>query len=111
MESINYLEIIPNEVLYMITAHIPAPYSYIFVTMTCKDIALRLSSLIKYGDKPLKKLCEIAAKDGHLEVLIWARQNGCNWDWRTCANAAKNGHQEVIKWARQNGCEWKGLSV
>ena len=50
--------------------------------------------------------CKNAAKNGHLEVLKWARENGCPWDWRTCTYAALNGHLEVLKWARENGCLW-----
>jgi hypothetical protein len=45
-----------------------------------------------------------AALGGHLEVLKWARENGCPWDELTCAWAAKSGHIEVLKWARANGC-------
>ena len=41
---------------------------------------------------------------GHLEVLKWARANGCPWDWWTCANAAAGGHLEV--WAHENDCPW-----
>ena len=26
------------------------------------------------------------------------------WDRWTCANAAEGGHLEVLKWARENGC-------
>ena len=47
-----------------------------------------------------------AAKNGNLEVLQWARQNGCKWGPNTCVYAAENGHLEVLQWARQNGCEW-----
>jgi len=47
-----------------------------------------------------------AAKGGHLEVLKWARENGCPWDEWTCAYAAEGGHLEVLKWARENGCPW-----
>jgi NTP pyrophosphatase (non-canonical NTP hydrolase) len=47
---------------------------------------------------------------GYLEVLRWARENGCPWDGRTCYNAAMNGHielhLEVLKWARANGAPW-----
>jgi len=50
--------------------------------------------------------CAEAAKGGHLEVLQWARANGCPWDWRTCMYAAQNGHLEVLQWARANGCPW-----
>ena len=52
-------------------------------------------------------ICEIAAEYGHLEVLKWARENGCPWDILTCTYAAaKGGHLEVLKWARENRCPW-----
>jgi|SRR5579872_721457 len=53
-----------------------------------------------------KLLCHKSAAEGSLEVLKWARSNGCVWDWRTCAYAAQNGHLEVLKWTRSNDCEW-----
>ena len=42
----------------------------------------------------------------HLEVLKWARANGCPWDWRTCSEAAYGGHLELLRWARENGAPW-----
>ena len=33
-------------------------------------------------------------------------QNGCEWDSWTCWGAAKGGHLEVLRWARENGCPW-----
>ena len=48
-----------------------------------------------------------AAREGHLEILKWAREHGCEWDSFTCANAALGGHLETLKWARENGCEWE----
>ena len=53
--------------------------------------------------------CAYAAKEGHLAILKWARENGCDWDSRTCAYAAQKGHLEVLKWARQNGCKCEGI--
>ena len=53
-----------------------------------------------------KYLCEDAARGGHLEVLKWARENGCPWDERTCRGAAQGGQLEALKWARENGCPW-----
>ena len=41
---------------------------------------------------------------GHLEVLKWARENGCPLDEETCWYAAMGGHLNVLKWARENGC-------
>ena len=46
-----------------------------------------------------------AAMGGHLEVLQWARENGCPWNKQTCHNAAKCGHLEVLQWARANDCQ------
>ena len=51
-------------------------------------------------------VCTEAARDGHLEVLRWARARGCGWDEETCAAAAKGGHLEVLKWLREHGCPW-----
>ena len=51
-------------------------------------------------------VCSEAAGGGFLEILIWARENGCEWDEDTCAKAAEGGHLEVLKWARENGCDW-----
>ena len=45
-----------------------------------------------------------AAEGGHLEVLQWARANGCSVDEWTCTDAAEGGHLEVLQWARANGC-------
>ena len=47
-----------------------------------------------------------AAKEGRLEVLQWARANGCAWDGGACCGAAQGGQLEVLQWAKANGCEW-----
>ena len=47
------------------------------------------------------KACEHAATGGHLEVLKWARNQGCDWDWRTCAYAARSAHFNTSKWPLQ----------
>lgn len=55
------------------------------------------------------RLCSDSALFGRLDNLIWARKNGCNWDKYTCANAARNGHLEILKFARadlENICPW-----
>ena len=55
---------------------------------------------------PQKKLrCYNAAEYGWLEVLKWARINGCPWDKHTCYWVAEaRGHLEVVKWVRNYGC-------
>ena len=50
--------------------------------------------------------CAYAAINGHLNILIWARQNGCDWNFVTCSHAVSGGHLEVLIWARENSCEW-----
>ena len=51
-------------------------------------------------------VCRAIAAVGKVEVLRWARANGCDWGSGTCAAAAGGGHLEVLQWARANGCDW-----
>jgi len=48
--------------------------------------------------------CSEAASHGHLELLQWARGEGCPWTFRTCSDAAKNGHVDVVRWSIEHGC-------
>jgi uncharacterized protein YciI len=48
---------------------------------------------------------------GHLEVLMWARANGCPWCEQTCRAAVRGAHLAVLQWARANGCPWGSLTV
>ncbi|KAL6076959.1 Ankyrin repeat domain-containing protein [Balamuthia mandrillaris] len=52
------------------------------------------------------RLCRVWFQGGHLEVLKWARENGCPWDKTVFMMAAARGHLEVVKWAHENGCPW-----
>jgi hypothetical protein len=47
-----------------------------------------------------------AATKGQLEVLKWARDNGCDWNSDTCSSAARGGQLDLLKWLRDNGCDW-----
>ena len=69
--------------------------------MTCKNFAQQLAGLIHSDSKPLKNLCTIAAGEGHLNILIWARENGCAWGPETCAEAALKGQADILKWLRE----------
>ncbi|CAN0085924.1 unnamed protein product, partial [Ectocarpus sp. 12 AP-2014] len=42
--------------------------------------------------------CNLAANNEHLEVLQWARSNGCPWNSLTCTKAVEGGHLEVLRW-------------
>jgi hypothetical protein len=44
------------------------------------------------------------ASRGYLEVLMWLRENGCEWNADVCAEAARGDHLDVLKWAYENGC-------
>ena len=50
--------------------------------------------------------CSYAAKNGHLDCLKYAHENGCPWDEDTCTNAAENGHLDCLIYAHENGCPW-----
>ncbi|KAJ8602358.1 hypothetical protein CTAYLR_004247 [Chrysophaeum taylorii] len=54
--------------------------------------------------------CSEAAYGGHLGVIQWARANGCPWNENTCAQAAQGGHLEILKWARARGCPWNHMT-
>lgn len=41
-----------------------------------------------------------------MEVLKWARSNGCDWDEYTCTNAVAAGRLDILQWARSEGCRW-----
>ena len=49
-------------------------------------------------------LCAAAAASGQLEEFKALRAENFPWDWETCAYAAEGGHLEVLMWARENGC-------
>ena len=55
--------------------------------------------------------CAVAARNGHLGVLQWARvQNPpCEWDADTCASAADEEQWDVLRWLRAEAdppCSW-----
>jgi hypothetical protein len=53
--------------------------------------------------------CAIAARNGDMKALQFARSKGCPWNESTCIQAALNGHEEVLNWALENGCPWHGI--
>ena len=62
--------------------------------------------VVKQSESMKHPVSRVAAKNGHLDVLKWARTNGCPWNGCTCANAALGGYLDVLRWARANGCPW-----
>jgi len=51
-------------------------------------------------------MCAMAARYGHMDVLIWCREHKCPWDAETCANAARGNHLHILKYARSMNCPW-----
>jgi hypothetical protein len=52
-------------------------------------------------------VCRYALEFGQLEILKWARENGCPRDVKMCGAASYEGHFEIANWARENGYEWR----
>lgn len=44
------------------------------------------------------RTCCVAAKNGHLEVLKYLRENGFKWDATTCNTAALHNHLDILKY-------------
>ena len=78
----------------------------------CRDAAKlgwlsTLKNRLRRGILHKPSVCTQAAMGGHLEIVKWARKNGCPWDKDyTCAWVARHGLLKVLKWARENGCSW-----
>ena len=60
-----------------------------------------LQLLIKYENLDL--MHEIS-KNGFLNLMKYAHENGCPWNATTCSFAAQNGHLDCLKYAHENGC-------
>ena len=39
-----------------------------------------------------------------VDPLKWVREKGCPWNVQTCIRARTEGHMEVLEWAKRNGC-------
>ena len=80
-------------------------YPFMYFYCAKSDNIPLLKILLKYNSTNGIYITYGAASNGHLDVLKWARENGCKWDSLTCSNAALNGHLYVLKWASENGEE------
>jgi hypothetical protein len=58
------------------------------------------------------EICELAASNGNLEILMYLHENECPWDSGTVYSAAHKGKLECLKYAvepggnAENGCEY-----
>jgi hypothetical protein len=53
-----------------------------------------------------ERVCEMAAKGGHIACLKYAHKSGCTWTKKTCEQAAKHGHVKCLRYAHMNNCPW-----
>ena len=52
---------------------------------------------------------QAAAFSGNLEVLQYLRDINppCPWSYQVCNIAVKQGNMEMLQWAMRQGCPWK----
>lgn len=52
-------------------------------------------------------ICNTFTVDRSMQLLVWARKNGCAWNGpAVCNRAARGGHMSIVKYAREDGCSW-----
>ncbi len=51
----------------------------------------------------MPSLCQLAAREGRIDVLHWLQQHGQPLDEWTCRAAATSGQLETLQWARSQG--------
>lgn len=47
-----------------------------------------------------------AATEGGLDVLVWLRERGFDWDEAVCTTAAARGDLPLLQWIHEHGCPW-----
>ena len=63
---------------------------------------------IKEDKKIHNQVCDIAAKNGNLEILKLAKENDLDKSYNACYYAYHNGHTEIIEWLKLNSCGCNG---
>ena len=81
-----------------------SPFMYFYCAVN-KNFKI-LKQLLIFNKNLEKYILYGAAFGGHLDVLIWTRENCCKWDFSTCNYAVENGHLNVLKWAKENDYQW-----
>jgi hypothetical protein len=49
--------------------------------------------------------CSAAVNSGRLDILIYLKNKNCEWDIFTCKEAAKGGYLDILEWSINNGCD------
>jgi len=104
----------PWTVINNITAEERGIESLLYIGFDVSGLALlSTQQMAEFGDffinvEETKKegACTLAAISGHLHIIQWAREDGCDWNLSTSLAAAEGGHLHVLQWLRENGCPW-----
>ena len=48
--------------------------------------------------------CYVTTRNGYLDCLQFAHENGCPWTAMTCATAAYGGHLECLQYTHEPSC-------
>jgi hypothetical protein len=63
------------------------------VTRMCRLHGLRVPRII----------CEFAASEGHLSLMLWMREYGCFFSWKDCADSSlREDHSHILRWMQAN---------
>lgn len=74
--------------------------------IVCKQLAARVDLYVRIGAVP-----QYAARDGHLDILIYAVENGYYPNSSAYIAAASAGHLHIIKYLLQIECPWDADSA
>src|SRR5437868_7019190 len=97
---------LPTDLIRLILSYFAhSPLFYLPARFVCRRFR-DLLPLSQQTRRQARDFCKLAAADGYLNLIKWARANGCPWKKGICAYAAEGGHLEVLQWARTNGCDW-----
>ena len=65
-----------------------------------------ISAWFAFFDYTTKLACT-AAQYGHLDILKWlVIEQGAELVPKICKKAASGGYVNIVRWARQEGCDW-----
>ncbi|AJF97388.1 ankyrin repeat protein [Pandoravirus inopinatum] len=104
-ENIN--QVLPVELLSVIlNEHLDRDYDDVCAESACRLWADLLADARLHRQRRGKWFADMAAVNGHLNVLKWARANGRPWGTLTTGFAARYGHFDMLRWLHANGCPW-----
>ena len=75
-------------------------------------LSYMISKMNVYKNEHLsnRDICENAAKNGHLDCLIYAHEHGYPWRSSICDIIAKNGHLDCLKYVHSQKCPWDKIT-